>query len=255
MTTSTEERRQFEQLDALADRSAKKFFAFSPNDVLVQVALPLVLILALATRLMTIGLTLATRDRGPVILDLWKQQLILRVDTVLGQWERASGLAALPDFERILWADAWPDDARFRQSCREGQALADLPAFANTLYERALRYQPEAAAPDASNRFAYLVQLYDPQSGVAVPDPASVPAEFRITPERRAFALRYIEERARQWAAHLEGLQWNAVERVARRLPVDDAVSDPSLPAQMKKLAAALDRRGYPLLPAVAHEY
>ncbi len=255
MTTPSEERRQFAQLDALANRSASKFFSFSPNDVLVQISLPLVLILALATRLMMIGLSLAGRDRGPVILDLWKQQLILRVDAVLGRWERESGLAALPDAERILWNGAWPGDARFQQLCQAGRALADLPGFARALYAQALRYQPDAGEPEADTRFAYLVQLYDPQSGVAVPDPDAVPPEFRITPERRAFALRIIEERGRQWSAHVENLQWSAVAHAARSLPLEASVSDASLPAQMKKLAAAFDARGYPLLPAVAHEY
>jgi hypothetical protein len=256
MTTPSDERRQWQQLDALANKSATKFFAFSPNDVLVQVALPLVLILAIATRLMTIGQSLASKDKGPVILDLWKQQLILRVDSVMDQWERSSGLAALPDFERVLWQGAWPDDARFKQVCEGARALADLPQFSNELYEQALRYQPDAAAsPATSNQFAYLVQMYDPQSSVAVPDPDAVPAEFRITPERRAFAQRYIEERGRKWLAQVENLQWNAVERLARSLPIDDAITDASLPAQMKKLAGALAERGYPLLPSVVHEY
>ena len=255
MTTPSEERRHFRQLDALANQSAEKFFAFSPNDVLVQVALPLVLILAIATRLMTIGQSVANRDRSPAVLDLWKQQLILRVDTVLQQWERESGLAALPDFERVLWNGPWPEDARFRQLCTNSRELADLPAFVNTLYERALRYRPAAAEAGATNAFAYLVELYDPQSSVAVADPAAVPEDFRITPERRAFAQRYIEERSRNWQAQVENLQWAAVERVARSLPIGDAVTDASLPAQMKKLAGALAERGYPLLPSVAHEY
>lgn len=255
MTTPSDERRQWQQLDALANKAATKFYAFSPNDVLVQVALPLVLILAIATRLMTIGQSLAAKDKGPVILDLWKQQLILRVDSVMDQFERSSGLAALPDFERILWSGAWPEDARFKQVCQEGRQLSDLPRFSNALYEQALRYQPNAAEAGASNQFSYLVQMYDPQSSVAVPDPAAVPAEFRITPERRAFAQRYIEERSRKWLAQVENLQWSMVERVARNLPIDDAITDASLQDQMKKLAGALAERGYPLLPSVAHEY
>lgn len=255
MTSPAEERRHFEQLDALANQSSKKFFSFSPNDALVQVSLPLVLILAIATRLMTIGQSLAQRDKSPAVLDLWKQQLILRVDSVLGQWERDSGLAGLPDFQRVLWKGDWPDDPRFQQVCRSAGSLSDLPAFVNQLYEQALRYQPEPSAGAATNQLAYLAQLYDPQSSVTVPDPASVPAEFRITPERRAFAQRIIEERGRQWLAQVEGLQWSAVERVARSLPIADPITDASPQAQMAKLAAALAQRGYPLLPSVAHDF
>ena len=64
----------------------------SPNDALVQVALPLVLILAIITRLMVIEYTEAVRNKGPRILEMWKQQLILRIDTVMDNWEREAEL-------------------------------------------------------------------------------------------------------------------------------------------------------------------
>jgi hypothetical protein len=253
MSHSPEEERELgEQLDALANKSSRKFFSFSPNDVLVQVALPLVLILAIAVRLMHVALSATTQDQGPVILDLWKQQLILRIDAELDRWEKESGLAALPDFERVLWSGAWPDDPRFKQLCGRSTDLADSAQLAGQLYEQALRREPAEA--DASTS-SYLVQLYDPLSSVKPENPESIPADFTITPERRAFALGYIEERCRTWKDQVETLQWSAVNRIARSLPLQDGITERNLQDQMKQLAHALDERGYPLLPSVIHAY
>ena len=250
-----EERNLGEQLDALANKSARKFFSFSPNDVLVQVALPLVLILAIAIRLMHIAQSASAQNQGPVILDLWKQQLILRIDGVLDRWEKDSGLAALPDFERVLWSGAWPDDARFKQVCAKSSALAEPPAMAAQLYEQALRYDPSASDPTRTNATSYLVELYDPLSTIKPDHPESIPADFTITPERRAFALSYIEERCRTWKDQVENLQWSAVNRIAHSLPLQDGITEKNLQEQMKQLAQALDERGYPLLPSVIHAY
>ena len=253
MSHSPEEEREFgEQLDALANKSARKFFSFSPNDVLVQVALPLVLILAIAVRLMHVALSATTQDQGPVILDLWKQQLILRIDAALDRWEKESGLAALPDFERVLWSGAWPDDPRFQQLCARGAALADTPRLAIELYEQALRHEPAGGDAAAAS---YLVQLYDPLSAVKPENPDAIPPEFTITPERRAFALSYIEERSRTWKEQVETLQWSAVNRIARALPLQDGITERNLQEQMKQLAQSLEARGYPLLPSVIHAY
>ena len=247
-----EERKLGAQLDALANKSSHKFFSFSPNDVLVQVALPLVLILAIAVRLMHVALNAASQDQGPVILDLWKQQLILRIDGVLDRWEKDSGLAALPDFERVLWSGSLPEDPRFKQVCTHSADLAEPTQLAGQLYEQALRYEP---AESTNATTSYLVQLYDPLSSVKPENPESIPADFTITPERRAFALSYIEERCRTWKDQVETRQWSAVKRIARSLPLQDGITERNLQEQMKQLAHALDERGYPLLPSVIHAY
>lgn len=257
MSTSYEEQEKLgRQLDALANKSSQKFFSFSPNDVLVQVALPLVLILAIAVRLMHIALSSASQDQGPVMLDLWKQQLILRIDRVLAQWEKDSSLAALPDFSRVLWSGAWPDDARFQQVCRSGQELAEPERLVQRLYEQALQDDATpAGAPGSTNAFSYLVQLYDPLSSVKPAHPETIPAEYTITPERRQFALDYISERSRTWREQVENLQWSAVNRIARALPLQDGITEQHLSEQMQQLARALHERGYPLLPSVVHAY
>ncbi len=245
--TPEEERQLGEQLDALANRSSRKFFAFSPNDVLVQVALPLVLILAIAIRLMHVAQGMAEQDRGPVILDLWKQQLILRIDRTLDGWEKTSGLSALPDFERILWNGPWPDDSRFQHLCREAAGLADPDQLARALYRQSLAQQPAGDSND------FFIQLYDPELHPEAP--AGIPSDFILTPERRAFALDYIAKRCRGWRDQVEHLQWSTVNRIARTLPLQEGLAEHTLREQMTHLSQALSERGYPLLSTVTHAY
>ena len=94
----------------------------------MQVALPLVLILAIITRLMVIEYTEAMRNQGPRILDMWKQQMILRSDTVMDAWERKAELGAFPDFSRIQW-EGIPKDSRFGNLCTKALELNDGQPF------------------------------------------------------------------------------------------------------------------------------
>jgi len=240
------------QLAVLSGRGGRKRMPLSANDALVQVSLPLVLILAIATRLMTLGHNLASAEsQAPAVLDLWKQQLILRMEAVLDRWESGSGIRIFSDVQRVNWTGPWPDDPGFQDFCRNSRALADLPAFGRRLYGEALRYQPPEAGAEAQASFW---NLYDPEVSGSAPE-RELPPEFMIDADRRAFALRYIEERCRKWKASAEDAQWQALQHVLDRLPVQDPVSDRSPAVQMHKLAAALDQRGYPLLPAVANEF
>ena len=79
-------------LDDLIRGKKKNSLSLSPNDALVQIALPLVLILAIITRLMVIEYTEAMRNKGPRVLEMWKQQIILRMDTVMNDWEKQAEL-------------------------------------------------------------------------------------------------------------------------------------------------------------------
>ena len=79
----------------------------------MQIALPLVLILAIITRLMVIEYTEAMRNKGLRVLEMWKQQIILRMDTVMNDWEKQAELGAFPDFSRVQWKGAFQlDDLR-----------------------------------------------------------------------------------------------------------------------------------------------
>jgi len=253
MADGSREKKEFEELDALTGRSPRKLFSLSPNDVLVQISLPLVLILAIATRLMMIGQSIASVDNGPIILDLWKQQLILRVDHVLAEWERESGLASLPSFDRVRWQQEWPDDNAFRHLCAEGQALADLDALRLELYRKAL--QPPSSIDAEDTSFSFIQELYDPLESDPSVDPDTIPSDFQITPERRAYAMTYIAERCLKWRAEVEDLQWETIDQIMTRLPAEEDLTDRRLQIQMKNIAAALSERGYPLLPSVANEY
>jgi hypothetical protein len=241
-----------EQLAALSGRRARTSMPLSANDALVQVSLPLVLILAIATRLMTLGQSLANMEhQAPAVLDLWKQQLILRMEAVLDRWESRSEIRVFSDVQRVNWKGPWPDDPAFQTFLQNGQELADLPKLGRRLYEESLRYQPPEAGEEARASFW---NLYDPEVSAGAPE-KELPPEFMIDTARREFALRYIEERCRKWKAHVEKVQWQAVQHILDELPVRDSVSDRNLTAQMHKLSTALTRQGYPLLPAVVNEF
>jgi hypothetical protein len=240
------------QLALLAHRGKRKRMALSANDALVQVSLPLVLILAIATRLMTLGHTMASMEnQAPAVLDLWKQQLILRMEAVLDRWESQSGIQTFSDVQRVQWNGPWPDDPAFQTYCQAGGELSDLPSFSRRLYGEALRYQPPGAGAEAQASFW---NLYDPEVSVEKPE-KELPAEFMIDSDRREFALRYIEERSRKWKSRVEETQWQVLQQVLDVLPVNDPVSDRNPSAQMHKLASEMQQRGYPLLPAVANEF
>lgn len=252
---SANARLQFEALDALAGRSPRKLFSLSPNDVLVQVSLPLVLILAIATRLMIIGQGLAALEKGPVILELWKQQLILRIDRAAEAWENSAGIPAFPDFQRVFWRNGRPDDPAFQTLCAKAQELADIEAMGLGLYRAAMRYCPETAPGAHDNNAAGFFPMYDPALAAETQAAAGVPKDFWIDDARRAFAMQYIRERCRKWKDHVENLQWSALDRLASEMPPNDPLMDSRPDVQMAKVAAEMRRLGYPLLPGIVAEY
>jgi len=239
----------FKQLDQLADRSGKHLYSFSPNDALVQISLPLVLILAIATRLMILTQNVAVESsKGPAVLDLWKQQLILRIDKVLENWERKSEYTSFPEFSRIQWQGNWPEDERFQLLCREAVPLNDPGGLALSLYHSALRYQPEEAASSSEVAPSSFSDIYDPQAPDPPENASEIPPDFTITPERRDFAINYISKRCLTWKKRIADLQWALVASCAKRQPITENWSDRQLAAQMQKLAETLNARGYPLM-------
>ncbi|MFA7157842.1 MAG: hypothetical protein WC299_00960 [Kiritimatiellia bacterium] len=226
MSQPNDEQKQFERLEQLARGSALSRFSMSPNDVLVQVSLPLILILAIATRLFT------AQDQSPLVLELWKQQVILRVEQALNSWETRSNLAAFPDFSRIQWSGVWPEDPRYQALCRHARDLDNIEQLKLRLLDEAL------AAPVTVTNGA-----------------APVAFEGLIDEERRRYALAHIEQRCLKWKERVADLQWATVERVLSSLPLGDPLTDRSLEKQMNNLAGALQKGGYPLMNAVVDEY
>lgn len=254
MSTPHNERRDYEQLDEAIGHSTHKLFNMSPNDVLVQIALPVVLILAIATRLITIGQGLNNHSRDQAVMDLWKQHLILRVDRALDEWEQQSQLQQFSDLGRIYWDGAWPRDERLSQLCKQAHDLADLEGMRTALYRRSLTYQP-GKSPAEGAEVNWTALLYDPLYSPPGMASNNVPADFRIDEARRQFALQYIGERCKRWRGEIEALQWKLVEHLASRLPAGSPLADARLDIQMRNIARALDEHGYPLLPAICGEY
>lgn len=242
------------KLAMLGKKGSGPAYAYSPNDVLVQISLPLILILAIATRLMMIGQAamMSEKDEGKVIIDLWKQQFILRIDRVLEDWEKKSGLAAYSDFDRVRWDGNWPADEGFKQLCVRGKALDDMELLKKDLYRDVLNYRPAGDSGEGA-----LVQwiLFDPEIDKGAQKPDGLPAECVVDSAKREWAVRRIEERCVRWRAHMADLEWRMVDKTIRALPVDGEIMDKSLAIQMKNLAGALESHGYPLLNSVVMEY
>ncbi|MBT3193578.1 MAG: hypothetical protein HN341_13595 [Verrucomicrobia bacterium] len=235
MAKPGQERAQIRRIQERAKGRPESVFAVSPNDVLVQIALPLVLILAIATRLL-----MASSQSGPSVMDLWKQYLLMRMDAVSGEWERDSGLPEFVSFDRIQWEGAWPADARFSDLCTRAQELTHSSSLTSNLLERSLAYVPEAGEGDLVLSYHELVEHYP---------------EMALDEERREFALNHLEQRCRKWHARVENLQWEVVGQCVALLPAGDEHLDKNLATQMALLSRELEGRGVPLLPSVREEY
>jgi len=226
------------QIDALVNRSQTRLYTHSPNDVLVQIALPLILILAITTRLTMVASNMnAQKDMVPAVMELWKQELIMRIDRALDAWEAEANLAMFPDFTRIQWADAWPSDERYQQLCRKAQELNDPHALQEYILATALASQ-EVESAAALNAMA-------PGQDLAL-HPGSPEA---------AYAEAYIAQRRAQWQESIERLQWETVGHVAIHLPVGPDAGAADAKAQLQRIAVGLQQQGYPLMAAVRGEY
>ncbi|MGF1452425.1 MAG: hypothetical protein ACFB21_10175 [Opitutales bacterium] len=241
-----------QDLEAIEKGLAKPVgsWQMSPNDLLVQIALPLVLILAIVIQLMSLQVERAEAEES--FLEPWKQQLILRLDEVFAEWEEEARLDAIESASDISFGDRFPEDRDFSALSQRTQSLADPGRLTERLYQRALEYDPEEAGapPEVVELFR---PLYDPASGGTRPDDIS--DEFVITPERREFAERYIDERMDQWQQQVQTLQWATINHIVSTLTIDDPLSSPNSAEQLERIAEALEDRGYPLLPAVVNEY
>ncbi len=226
------------QIDALVNRSQTRLYTHSPNDVLVQIALPLILILAISTRLTMVAYNvLSQRDMAPAVMELWKQQIILRIDSVLGAWERDANLAAFPDHSHVVFSGTWPDDARYKALCSKAQDLNNRDALQRSILAAALSDQA-ATTPHA----------------VAGIVPAAELALEPGTPEA-AYAEDYIAQRLAQWSDRIANLHWETVAAVAERLPLASRGGAGDARAQLLHIANQLDSRGYPLVASVRQEY
>jgi hypothetical protein len=235
MRKPNHERRAIRRIQELAKGRPEKVFALSPNDVLVQISLPLVLILAIATRLL-----MASSQQVPSVMDLWKQYLLMRIEAVAGEWEQDAGLQEFPSLDRVQWQGAWPHDRRFAHLCVSAQGLADVAVLSSNLLEKALVYVPAGDDGELALSYKELIEHY--------PDMA-------LDGERLDFAMDHIQQRCRRWQAHVEDLQWGVVGRCVTALPAGDKHLDRDLALQMAQISDELAARGVTLLPSVRNEY
>ena len=240
-------------LDDLIRGKKKNSLSLSPNDALVQIALPLVLILAIITRLMVIEYTEAMRNKGPRVLEMWKQQLILRMDTVMNKWERQAELGAFPDFSRVQWKGAFPVDERFKSLCARAQEMDNRKNLEDDIYNQALAYTPPIEDEESASFF---VPVFDPDAKYQPKNADKISDEFVINEERRAYAMRHIADRVSKWKEQVEGLQWAAVAQCADKMPLNALGGSPDkISTQLTRVASEMNKRGYPLMNSVVEEY
>ncbi len=240
-------------LDDLIRGKKKNSLSLSPNDALVQIALPLVLILAIITRLMVIEYTEAMRNKGPRVLEMWKQQLILRMDTVMNKWEKQAELGAFPDFSRVQWKGAFPVDERFKSLCARAQEMDNRKNLEDDIYNQALAYTPPIEDEESASFF---VPVFDPDAKYQPKNADKISDEFVINEERRAYAMRHIADRVSKWKEQVEGLQWAAVAQCADKMPLNALGGSPDkISTQLTRVASEMNKRGYPLMNSVVEEY
>jgi len=240
-------------LDDLIRGKKKNSLSLSPNDALVQIALPLVLILAIITRLMVIEYTEAMRNKGPRVLEMWKQQLILRMDTVMNKWEKQAELPAFPDFSRVQWKGAFPVDERFKSLCARAQEMDNRKNLEDDIYNQALAYTPPIEDEESASFF---VPVFDPDAKYQPKNADKISDEFVINEGRRAYAMRHIADRVSKWKEQVEGLQWAAVAQCADKMPLNALGGSPDkISTQLTRVASEMNKRGYPLMNSVVEEY
>ncbi len=235
----------------LAGKKKRHGFALNANDALVQISLPLVLILAIATRLMVIGQQMAEKEQGPKILDIWKQQLILRIDSLMNDWEKESYYNKFNDASDITWHDSYPNDEYLQTLCNNSKILDEIPTVSTNFYLDALAYQPTSISSNDSS--GTLTVLYDSELSEI---PENIENEYIISPEHRQYAISHIQKRCLMWKSKVENIQWDIIANIAAKQPIEDKeITDEELAAQMEKIAYALKIRKYPILKSIQTEY
>ncbi len=226
------------RLDSLLGRTGAQLHTHSPNDVLVQIALPLVLILAIAVRLTMSAHSMVAGQRvNPVVMELWRQQVILRAEQVLDRWERESGLVLFPDLAPVRWEGGWPADERLAHLFSQAGALNDAESLRERLVADVLQ---------------------DPFSALADPlraEADAMTADGEGFLQMQSLAREIIGQRSRGWEEQIRFLQWELVAEVAASVPVTVETRAGDVRQEMQVLADALATRDYPLLDQVRGEF
>ncbi len=243
-------RSQSNEFAALYGRKIKisSPWSVSPNDVLVQIALPLILVLAIIIQLMKLKVS---SDES--YLEPWKQQIILRINLVQSSWQIRFRLNEYVTEQDIVWSEQFPNDKGFSVLNQYSQRLADIHGFSEIIYKESLSLTSDEIDGTSESNHSRFRSVWDADFSTSKPEGLS--DEFIYDAEKRAFALEQIEEQLVSWKQQVESLQWAVVNRVVSKLTLNDALSDSDPATQMQNISNALSSHGYPLLPSVLNEY
>mgnify|MGYP006280457183 CR=1 FL=1 len=225
----------------------------SPNDLLVQIALPMVLVLAIIINLLDVRVPIVKPEEQ--FLEPWKQQLFLRIDRVMNRMEQEWRLPLFQSPDIIRFGERYPSDPEFQILSRRSQELATPRLLTRTIYKQALAFDPRGI-PNAETRDRFR-EVWDKGSDVEPANPGSIPPELIIDGPKREFAYDLIEKRLAEWQSQVQGLQWAVVSRIAESFTLEDmvAIGVTSVTGSIDVIAKELNERGYPLLPSVVEEY
>ncbi len=254
---------------AALDRHRLGTQGLAPMELFAHVTLPLILILAISTQLISVSHSAAIRDVENTISELkkdgawtnvlaaWRQNFIRRIDLVCDERAHAMRLnlftqAAVDErgavrkqasFARVLWRDGFPADDDLKHLFTSAQVLLNPNKLELELYEKVLTYRP----PNGSQ--AEFPMLFDAVLPGRDSQPPA-PQDFRVTDEQRAFALEKIRQHCVRWVQLVEMLQIGVVSEVEKEhfRPQGTGDLDTDLANAVAATVRHLEERGYPLL-------
>jgi len=231
----------------------------SPGDVFTQIVFPMVLILSISVLLMaeqsqavedaanTVKRWDMVPGKKPLILEVYKQKLLRRVNHVCAEREKNWKLSLFPWFDRVQCQGAFPSDPDFKTLCTKARSgLGDMSQLLHSIYAAAL----ECTAVDDAER------MYDP-----VVFPGSAPQALSFAPnfigddqrgkELREFAFKLIRGRCDTWREQVKKLQLAAVEHTLLNLDTGNLIDDPDRNQIKANLREKYKELEYPLLPGL----
>jgi len=223
----------------------------SANDLLVNLSWALILILAIAA-IVAAGQAQAINDindvigtwndkgKSEAIIEVFRQKLIRKIDSVCASKQLDLNIDLLPDFSRVSTQAGMPDDREFSDLChRAFNELGSVDDLTRVIYDAALAHTEEGVE-----------RMYDP---VVFPGTApdvnapNVIGNSAKAQEHREFAMSRIRQRCIDWQTHVVQLQRQAVEHMLDSSAVE-SVRDADRERMTEKIRSTFEAQGYPLL-------
>lgn len=220
-------------------------------ELLSNLLFPLILVLAMSTiiaggqrqsiqEIERVAKQLEQTDKHKLVIELFRQQLIRKIDAACGQRRTALQIDLFPDFSRVRLQDGLLADPAFGQLCINAQAsFSKLDRLTLEIYSAALAHREEGV------ELMYDTVLFE---GTA-PDvnAANILGTSPEAQEHREFALARIRERCLAWQEQVVGLQRQAILSFLDSSAVG-SVRATETEQLRHRLRAEFQLRGYPLL-------